>query len=64
MEQQNSQKQDELLSLSESLDRGPKLLELGPSSSEYRPALPVRRAAGEKPLSQEIRSCWRDSTSV
>ena len=42
------------VSLSESLDRRPKLLELGPSSSEYRPALPVRRAPGEKPLSQEI----------
>ena len=42
------------VSLSETLDRRPKLLELGPSSSEYRPALPVRRPPGEKSLSQEI----------
>ncbi|KAI6658127.1 Neuron navigator 3-like [Oopsacas minuta] len=42
------------VSMSESLDRRPKILELGPSSSDYRPALPVRRPVGEKPLSQEI----------
>ena len=42
------------VSLSENLDRKPRLFEIGPSSSEYRPALPARRPAGEKPLSQEI----------
>ena len=36
------------VSLLESLDTRHRLLELGPSSSEYRPELPVRRPVGEK----------------